>query len=78
VQPVSDALVVSTYTDAALMVVRADQTRSGLIQLSLAKLVNAHARVVGVVLNDLDLKLAERYYGNFGYYRYYAENTDKE
>jgi len=78
VQPVSDALVVSTHTDAAVMVVRADQTRSGLIQLSLAKLVNAHARVVGVVLNDLDLKLAERYYGNFGYYRYYAENTDKE
>lgn len=78
VQAVSDALVVSTHTDAAVMVVRADQTRSGLIQLSLAKLVNAHARVVGVVLNDLDLKLAERYYGNFGYYRYYAENTDKE
>lgn len=78
VQAVSDALVVSTQVDGAVMVVRADQTRSGLIQLSLAKLVNAHARVVGVVLNDLDLKLAERYYGNFGYYRYYAENTDKE
>lgn len=78
VQAVSDALVVSTHTDAAVMVVRADQTRSGLIQLSLAKLVNAHARVVGVVLNDLDLKLAERYYGSFGYYRYYAEHTDKE
>lgn len=78
VQAVSDALVVSTQTDAAVMVVRADQTRSGLIKLSLAKLVNAHARVVGVVLNDLDLKLAERYYGNFGYYRYYAENSDKE
>lgn len=78
VQAVSDALVVSTHTDAAVMVVRADQTRSGLIQLSLSKLVNAHARVVGVVLNDLDLKLAERYYGSFGYYRYYAENTDKE
>lgn len=78
VQAVSDALVVSTHTDVAVMVVRADQTRSGLIQLSLSKLVNAHARVVGVVLNDLDLKLAERYYGSFGYYRYYAENTDKE
>lgn len=78
VQPVSDALVVSTHSDGAVMVVRADQTRRGLIQLSLAKLVNAHARVVGVVLNDLDLKLAERYYGNFGYYRYYAEKSDKE
>jgi len=78
VQAVSDALIVSTHTDASVMVVRADQTRSGLIQLSLAKLVNAHARVVGVVLNDLDLKLAERYYGSSGYYRYYAENTDKE
>jgi len=77
VQAVSDALVVSTQTDAALVVVKADYTRSGIVQLSLSKLINAHARVVGVVLNDLDMKLAERYYGNMGYYKYYADDAER-
>lgn len=77
VQAVSDALVVSTLTDAAVVVVKADYTRSGIVQLSLSKLINAHARVVGVVLNDLDMKLAERYYGNMGYYKYYADEADR-
>ncbi len=77
VHAVSDALLLSQYSDAVVMVVKADATRSGLVQLSLSKLVNAHARVVGVVLNDLDLKLAERYYGGYGYYAYYAEQKER-
>lgn len=77
VQAVSDALVVAANTDATVMVVKADQTRSGIVQQSLAKLINAHTRVLGVVLNDVDLKLAERYYGNMGYYKYYADETDR-
>lgn len=77
VQAVSDALVVAANTDATVMVVKADHTRSGMVQQSLAKLINAHTRVLGVVLNDLDLKLAERYYGNMGYYKYYADETDR-
>lgn len=73
VQAVSDALVISQFVDAVLMVVKADQTRSGLVKHSLSSLINAHARVLGVVLNDLDLSKAEKYYGGYGYYQYYAE-----
>ncbi len=75
VHAVSDALVLSRLSDAVVMVVKADHTRSGLVQLSLSKLINAHARVVGVVLNDLDLKNAERY-GSYGYYQYYAQSSE--
>lgn len=75
VHAVSDALVLSRLSDAVVMVVKADNTRSGLVQLSLSKLINAHARVVGVVLNDLDLKNAERY-GSYGYYQYYAQSSE--
>ncbi len=75
VHAVSDALVLARLSDAVVMVVKADHTRSGLVQLSLSKLVNAHARVVGVVLNDLDLKNAERY-GSYGYYQYYAQSSE--
>ncbi len=77
VQAVSDALVISQFVDAVLMVVKADQTRSGLVKHSLSSLINAHARVLGVVLNDLDLSKAEKYYGGYGYYQYYAEKDPR-
>lgn len=73
VHAVSDALVIAQLVDAVVVVVKADQTRSGLVKYSLASLINAHARVLGVVLNDIDLKKAEKYYGAYGYYQYYAE-----
>lgn len=73
VHAVSDALVIAQLVDAVVVVVKADQTRSGLVKHSLASLINAHARVLGVVLNDIDLKKAEKYYGAYGYYQYYAE-----
>jgi capsular exopolysaccharide synthesis family protein len=76
VQAVSDALVIARLADAVIMVVKADQTRSGLVQNSLAKLIQSHAKLYGVVLNDLDVKKAERYYGSYGYYQYYAEKSD--
>ncbi len=37
--------------------------------------MTAHAKVFGVVLNDLDMKKAEKYYGSYGYYGYYAERS---
>ncbi len=76
VQAVSDALMIARLADAVVMVVKADHSRSGLIQNSLAKLVQSHAKLYGVVLNDLDVKKAERYYGSYGYYQYYAEKSD--
>lgn len=76
VHAVSDALVLSRFADAVVLVVKADHTRSGMVQLSLSKLVTAHAKVFGVVLNDLDIKKAEKYYGSVGYYQYYAEKSD--
>ncbi len=76
VQAVSDALMIARLADAVVMVVKADHSRSGLIQNSLAKLIQSHAKLYGVVLNDLDVKKAERYYGSYGYYQYYAEKSD--
>ncbi len=76
VHAVSDALVLSRFADAVVLVVKADHTRSGLVKLSIAKLVTAHAKVFGAVLNDLDMKKAEKYYGSYGYYQYYAEKSD--
>ncbi|MHB8668488.1 MAG: GumC family protein [Burkholderiales bacterium] len=67
-QLVSDALVLSQYASSVLYVVKADSTpyplaRHGLTQM---KRVSEPALVgLGVVLNQLDIERANRYYGEY-------------
>ncbi|MEE2024491.1 MULTISPECIES: GumC family protein [Alkalimonas] len=72
---VSDALVLSPLVDATIMVVKADATRRGQVNLALGRLAHAHARIYGVVLNQLDTGKAENYYGHggYGYYQTYEQ-----
>ena len=83
-QLVSDALVLSQYATSILYVVKADSTpyplaRHGLTQL---KRVNEPALLgLGVVLNQLDLDKANKYYGEYRgyggrYYRRYGYSSD--
>ena len=75
-QMVSDALVLSQFATSVLYVVKADSTpyplaRHGLTQM---KRVNEPALVgLGVVLNQLDVEKASKYYGEYRGYggRYY-------
>jgi capsular exopolysaccharide synthesis family protein len=69
VQAVSDALVLATYVDAVIYVVRADSTSASLAKKGIAALQAAGAPVSGVVLNNFDARQAARY-AEEGYYRY--------
>ncbi|GGD76752.1 GumC family protein [Lacimicrobium alkaliphilum] len=78
VQAVSDALVLSTKVDAVVMVAKADDTRSPVIKHALAKLHQAHARVFGVVVNQLQSEKQASYYGGtaeYGYYKTYGSDS---
>lgn len=75
VQAVSDSLAISRYTDAVLLVVKAESTRSGVAQNSISKLIHAHGRLYGVVLNDIDVEKAQKHYGAYPYYQYYEEKA---
>jgi polysaccharide biosynthesis transport protein len=71
VQLVSDALVLSQLADTVLYVVKADATPYPLARSGLRRLAMADAPILGVVLNQLDLEKAEKYYGEYsGYGRY--------
>jgi capsular exopolysaccharide synthesis family protein len=72
VQAVSDALILAPKVDATILVAKANATRSSVIKNSLAKLNQSHAKVFGVVLNQFDVKEAQSYYGNYGYYEAYG------
>ncbi len=65
-KPVSDSLVISRYANAVLYVVKSDGAPHQLIGASLKRLHEVNAHLLGVVLNQVDYKKADRY----GYYSY--------
>jgi capsular exopolysaccharide synthesis family protein len=67
---VTDASLIGTVTDGLLMVVRAGVTRSEALDFALDQLEAVRAPVLGVVLNDVDIR-GESYYG--GYSAYYGK-----
>jgi capsular exopolysaccharide synthesis family protein len=69
-KPVSDALVISRYTNAVVYVVKSDATPHQLVSAAIKRLHAIDAPLLGVVLNQVDFKKADRY-GHYSYsYKY--------
>lgn len=73
IQLVSDALVLSRLATEVIYVVKADETPYPLARQGVRKLQRVNAPIIGVVLNQLDVVKADRYYGEYSGYgrRYY-------
>jgi len=69
---VSDALVVSKLVSGVVFVVKAESTPYPLARRCIEALRNVDANLLGVTLNQLDFKKADRYYGAYtgAYYTY--------
>jgi succinoglycan biosynthesis transport protein ExoP len=67
VLPVADALILTSYADAVLLIVASAQSRRTELQRTMEKLAQANAPVVGMVLNKADTYGA---YGRYGASRY--------
>lgn len=65
---VSDGLYLSSVTDGVVYVIKADSTKDKLIKTGLARLNDSNARILGVVLNQLDTEKEARYGSNNGGY----------
>ncbi len=73
VELVSDALVLGGLATGVLYVVKAVATPYQLARKGLQRLRRSNARILGVVLNQLDFETAEKYYGEYsGYGRRYS------
>lgn len=66
---VTDAAVLSTMVDGAILVVRVGSTSREAVRRAAAHLRAVHSRVLGAVLNDIDAT-SGGYYGGYGYYAY--------
>lgn len=74
---VSDALVLSTFANALIYVVRSDSTSSKAIKSGIGRLRQAGAPLTGIVLNQVDIEKGSRYGGYYygGYYDQYGYTT---
>ena len=81
VQLVSDALIISQLATGVIYVVKADDTPFPLARQGIIKVRRSGASILGVALNQLDFKRADRYYGeysgyaNYGYKSHYGSKT---
>jgi capsular exopolysaccharide synthesis family protein len=73
---VTDAVVLAKHTDGVVFVSRAYQTVRGAARNSLEQLQAIGTRVLGVVLNGVDIT-KDRYYTSHYYYYYYGEEDRK-
>ena len=75
--PVSDGLVLSKQADAVVFVAKSDATSTRHIKQGLELLAGINARVIGVVVNQLDTRKAAKYsdYGYGGYYESYEPQS---
>jgi polysaccharide biosynthesis transport protein len=75
----SDALALSPFADAVLLVARSGRTSQQSLRRARDILNRVHARTVGVLINDLDIDSGD-YYNYYGYYgsdygEYYPEGA---
>ena len=78
VMPVSDALLLATLVDGVIVVVAGQQTPKHLVKETRMRLQYARAKILGVVLNKIDMHSGDYgyYYGR--YYSYYHPDKQKE
>ena len=71
VLPVTDPVVISQLVDGVMVVVRSRHSHRRELQLALSGLSSVSANIMGMILNDYDLK---RIYGSYYYYYHYYDN----
>ncbi len=86
VDVVTDTVSVSKYATGVVLVVRENHTHQELLKKAIESLEFANAKILGIVLNDINNKLASKYkYSKYGYrytykYKYnynYSYSTDE-
>ena len=71
IQLVSDALILAKQASGVIYIVKADMTPYQIILNNLNRLHELDTKILGIVLNQVDIKKLSKQYGNqYGYYGY--------
>ncbi|MNY24400.1 Tyrosine-protein kinase YwqD [compost metagenome] len=73
IQAVSDATILAIHADAQIYVIKSESTSVPLARRGVGQLLQSNSPVTGVVLNQVDIKKAQKHgYHYGGYYDYYG------
>ncbi len=77
--PMSDALILATLVDGVILVVQAGETPRNVVRDAVVHLARVRARMLGVVLNRVDMKNSDYAYYFYRHYSpYYGEAPQSE
>lgn len=76
--PVTDSVILSRYVDGVVLVVRGASTPRKVISDACTRLRAVGARVLGTILNDVDVTAGDYTYYSQYYYSYYTRESDME
>jgi len=65
---VSDALALAEHSDGIVLVIRAHSTSRRLVAQSIQSFSRVSTPIIGTIVNQLDVKRARKYYGEYGVY----------
>ncbi len=69
----ADSLIVSKFVDSVILVYRVGRIARGAVKRAKEQLVNAKAKILGMVLNDIRATEMEPRYGYYYAYKYYSK-----
>jgi len=75
---VTDAAILGTISDGVILIARAGVTERGALKFARDQLRAVQAPLSGVVLNDVDYKGRDRYYGSGANYQYYYRYSKQD
>jgi len=77
---VTDAVVLTPEADRVILVARSGKTTKAALRRACDLLLQVNARIMGIVLNALDLRSGDAYYYTYGnlYARYYDEASPQD
>lgn len=73
---VTDPIILSTLVDGVILVVKSGQSKSELVRRACQDLSSVGAKVLGVTLNNFNMR--QEGYDYYHYYRYYADYYDQD
>ncbi len=77
-QAVSDATILATHSDALIYVIKSEASPIPLVQKGVGQLLQSNSPVTGVVLNQVDVRKAQKHgYHYGGYYDYYGYTNNQ-
>lgn len=74
---VTDASILAAYLDGVVLVVKSGQTSRQIVRRAKKKLEEVRARIIGVVLNSVNVRKSRYYYSPVYYYSYYGEDRGR-